>query len=307
MYGAARGCRFRLSVLALFAVLTGCSAFSLAWNYMDGVLADRVDDWVALTPPQRADLEQRLQPWLDRIAIERMPDYTDFLRAAARRTRTELSATDVDWVYRGARMRYRELLGDAIDAWIAPALTGIDRDQRRHLGQRMEAENAEYRERYVDATRRESQRALAARIIDLIEDWTGPLSVHQTELLYHGVRDLPDTSLDWYRYRTRMQAGLLTRLGRDADETEVAAWMRGWWVERAALRPDDRAAFDRFEHALVDLLTEFAAALTPVQRLAVGRRLRGIADELENIHFRTVQRFPAAGRVPPSTALLIGR
>ncbi len=289
MYGVVRGYRFRISVLALLAILTGCSAFSLAWNYVDGALADRVDEWVALTPPQRADLQQRLEPWLDRIAVERMPEYTDFLRGAARRTRTELAAADVDWAYRGARMLYRELLGDAVDTWIAPALTGIDRDQHRHLRKRMEAENAEYRERYVDVSRRESQRALAARIIRFIEDWTGPLSVQQTELLYQGVRDLPDTSLEWYRYRTRMQAGLLARLRGDADEAETAAWMRGWWVERGALRADDRAAFDRFEDALVDLLAEFAATLTPMQRMALGRRLRGIADELESIHFQTVR------------------
>lgn len=285
-----RGYRFRTSVLALLVVLTGCSAFSLAWNYVDGVLADRVDEWVALTPPQRADLGQRLQPWLDHIARERMPDYIDFLRTAARRTRSELTATDVDWAYRGARTRYRALLGDAIDAWIAPALTGIDREQHRHLRRRMAAENAAYRGRYIAVSRRESQRALAARMIRFIEDWTGRLSVHQTELLHHGVRELPDTSREWYRYRTRMQAGLLARLRGDAEEAEVAAWLRGWWVERAALRPDDRAAFNRFEHALVDLLADFATTLTPMQRLALGRRLRGTADELETIHYQTIRR-----------------
>lgn len=289
MHGAERGYRFRISVLALLAVLTGCSAFSLAWNYVDGALADRVDEWVALTPSQHAELQRRLEPWLDRIAVERLPEYTDFLRAAAQRTRTELTASDVDWAYRSARVQYRGLLGDAIDAWIAPALTGLDRDQHRHLRQQMRLKNAEYRERYLDVTRRESQRALAARMIDFIEDWIGPLDVYQTQSLYRGVRALPDTSLEWYRYRSRMQAGLLARLRGDHDSAEVADWMRGWWVERAALRPRDRAAFDRFEHALVDLLSEFAATLTPMQRLALGRRLRSLADQLESIHFQTVR------------------
>lgn len=289
MHGTVRGYRFRLSALILLAVLTGCSAFSIAWNYVDGILADRVDEWAALTPSQRTDLTERLEPWLDQVAIARMPAYTDFLRAAARRTRTELTAGDVDWAYRGARTHYRALLADAIDAWIAPALTDLDRDQLHHLRTKMRTENAEYRERYVDVTRRESQRALAARIIDFIEDWTGPLDVHQTQLLYRGVRELPDTSGEWYRYRIRMQAGLLALLHRDADETEVAAWIRGWWLDRSALRARDDAAFARFEHALVDLLAEFAAALKPTQRLSVGRRLRGIADDLDTIHFQTVR------------------
>lgn len=289
MDGVARGYRFRVSVFALLTVLAGCSAFSLAWNYVDAALADRVDEWVALTPPQRVDLQQRLDPWLDRVAVERLPEYAEFLRAAARRTRTGLTAPDVDWAYRSARVRYRELLGDAVDAWIAPVLAGLDRDQHRHLRQRMQSKNAVYRERYLDVTRRESQRALAARMIEFIEGWTGPLDVHQTQMLYRGVRALPDTSLEWYRYRTRMQAGLLARLRGDADEAAVAAWLRGWWIERAALPPRDRAAFDRFEHALVDLLGEFARTLTPMQRLALGRRLRSLADQLESIHFQTIR------------------
>jgi|GEM_PF-1943158 hypothetical protein len=289
MHGAAHRHRSRLIAIALLAVLTGCSAFSLAWNYVEGVLVDRVDAWTTLTAEQRTDLEQQLEPWLDRVAVERMPEYADYLRGAAKRTRTDLDAADVDWAYRRARTHYRALVADAIDSWVAPALTGLEPDQFDHLRTKMQRENAEYRARYIDVSRRESQRALAARIIDFVEGWTGPLNVQQTELLYRGVRDLPDTSLEWYRYRIRMQAGLLARLRSDANEPAVAAWLRGWWVERAALRPRDKAAFDRFEHELVGLLTEFAGTLTPMQRLALGRRLRGIADELETIHFQTIR------------------
>ncbi len=275
--------------MLVLVLLTGCSALSLAWSYLDGAIVDRVDDWVDLTPPQNAELQRQLEPWLDHIAIERMPDYTAFLRAAARRTRSELTAADVEWAYEGAKGRYEGLMADAIDAWLADTLARTDREQRDHLRQRMQRKNTEYRERYIDVTHRESQRSLAARMIDFIEEWTGPLDVQQTQLLYRGVRALPDTSLEWYRYRTRMQAGLLALLRRDADAMEVAAWMRGWWVDRAALRPDERTAFDRFRRGLVDLLTEFAATLTPIQRLSIGRRLRGLAHQLESIHFQTVR------------------
>lgn len=294
MHGAARAYRpgsrpLRMTALVLLLVLTGCSAFSLAWSYVDGVLVDRVDDWVALKPAQRTDLQRQLEPWLDRIAVERMPGYTDFLRAAAVRTRSELTAADVQWAYRGVKTRYEALMGAAIDGWLAQVLAATDKDQRRYLRQRMQTENAAYRERYVDVSHRASQRALAERMIDFVEGWVGPLDVHQTQLLYRGVRELPDTSAEWYRYRTRMQAGLLALLRRDAEAAEVAAWMRGWWVDRAALRPHERAAFDRFRAGLIDLLTEFAATLTPLQRLAIGRRLRGIANELESIHYLTVR------------------
>lgn len=289
MREAARGYRLRMSALPLIILFTGCSVLSLAWSYVDGVVVDRVDEWVALTPPQRTELEQRLGPWLDQIAVERMPEYTEFLRAAARRTRTELTASDVDWAYHGARGRYEALVRDAIDSWLAHTIAAIAPGQRDHLRERMQTANAAYRERYVDVTHRESQRALAVRMIDFIEGWTGPLDVHQTQLLYRGVRELPDTSLEWYRYRARLQAGLLALLHRDADATEVAAWMRGWWVDRAAIRPDERAAFDRFRSGLIDLLTEFAATVTPMQRLAIGRRLRSIANQLESIHYQTVR------------------
>lgn len=289
MHGAARVYRFRLSALVLIAALGGCSAFSLAWNYVDGALADRMNDWVPLTPAQGEALDERLDAWLDRVAAERLPDYAGYLRDAARRTRSELTPADAEWAYRGARERYRELIADAVDAWIAPALAGIDAEQQAHLRARMRTENAEYRGRYVDVSRRESQRALGARIVEFIEGWTGPLGTRQTQLLYRGVQDLPDTSRQWYHYRTRMQAGLLTLLHRGADEARVAAWMRGWWAQRARLRARERAAFDHFEGELIELLGAFARTLTPAQRLSIGRRLRGIADQLEAIHFATIR------------------
>jgi len=271
----------------MLLLLGGCSVLSIGWRFADGIVVERVDDWVALTPPQRERLGQRLGPWLDQTAARRFPGYIAFFREAAQRTRGGIVPADGPWAWQRVRSLYQELVDDALQAWLAPVLTDLDAVQLRHLRQRMETANDEYRARYIEVTRRESQRALASRIIDTVEDWTGPLDVQQTEMMYRGVRELPDTSLEWYEYRLRKQAGLLALLRTDPEPGAVAAYMSGWWIERSGLPAAERAAFDGFRQQLVGLLTELTLSLTPRQRASVNRRLRTIADELEVIRERT--------------------
>lgn len=279
--------RLGAPLLAMLLLLGGCSVLSIGWRFADGVIVERVDDWVALTPAQRERLEQRLGPWLDRTASRRFPGYSVFFREAAQRVRGGIVPADGPWAWQRVRSLYQALVNDVLQAWLAPVLADLDPVQLRHLRRRMETANDEYRARSIEVTRRESQRALASRIIDTVENWTGPLSVQQTEMVYRGIRELPDTSLEWYEYRLRKQAGLLALLRSDPEPAAVATYMSDWWIERSGLPAAEREAFDGFRQQLVDLLTELTLSLTPRQRASVDRRLRTIVDELEVIRERT--------------------
>lgn len=261
---------------------TGCSALSMAWGYFDDVLAERVDAWVDLRPGQRRQLERRLEPWLQRVAIERLPGYAAFLRELAARNERGLAPADAYWAYDRVRHDYRRLLADAT-AWIAPPLAELEAGQIDHLERRMRSENAEYRARYLEVTRDDSRTALADRLIDQVERWIGPLDPDQVRLVRRGVTDLPDTSAEWYAYRLRMQAGLLQLVRGDADAAAIRAHLQDWWIERAGLPESEQAAFRRFERELVAVLGELAATLSQGQRAELGRRLERIAGSFETI------------------------
>ncbi len=268
-------------VVAL-VLAAGCSALSLAWGYLDNILVERVDDWVALQPGQRERLERRLQPWLRQVALERVPVYAAFLRELAARNEGGLEPADTRWAYRRLRGYYRGLMDDAT-GWIAPLLAGLDGRQLEHLEARMREKNAEYRERYLEVARATSRRALAERLVEIVERWTGPLGVDQVELLHQRTSRLPDTSAEWYGYRLRMQARLLARVRGGADAEAVRAHLRDWWIERAGLSAAERGAYRRFERELVALLAELAGTLSPLQRHELGSRLRDLASGLEAV------------------------
>jgi hypothetical protein len=243
---------------------------------------DRVDDWLALQPGQRAALESRVEPWLERLAEERLAAYAAFLRALAERNADGLDRADIDWARERARTHYAELAAGAI-GWLAPVLADLEPAQVEHLRGRIEEKNVEYRARYLDLTRESSRRAMAGRLVDAIERWTGPLSVDQTEAVIAGVRALPDTSRAWYAYRLRMQAGLLALVDGDADAGAIDHHLRDWWIDSASLRDDEQARFEAYERAMTDVFADLAPTLSPLQRAAVGRRLRDLAAGLESV------------------------
>ena len=272
-----------LLLLGGVIALAACSAFTLAWNFADDAVIARVEKWVELTPEQRTRLEARLQPWLQTIARERFPDYAAFLRTIDQRSRDGFDAEDTRWAYAEARARYERLLADAL-VWIAPTLDELTDEQHRALMERMHERNDEYRSDYLTAHPNERTRPIAERLIEQVERWTGPLDVHQHQLVHKGIAELPDTFTSWLRYRMRMQARLLAALHRDAPPAEIEHILRTWWIERSAQRPERRAAQKRFERHLVEVIGELTSTFTARQRASMSRRLRALAEDLEAIH-----------------------
>lgn len=268
----------------LVLALPACSWIpEYAWNRFGTTLEARTDEWLALEADGEAALRARMAPWLAEMRHERLPRYAALLRTLAARTRDGgFNDADAAWLEARVEPLYRDALASAL-AWIAPTLAGIDAAQRRHLADRMREANAEYRADYLDGPPGARADALARRIVDQVERWTGDLDWSQRELVRQRAGDLPDTAADWYRYRLRMQAGLLALLHAGADEAAVREHLASWWVRRDTRRPGARQASDALRAGLRALLVELHDMLTPTQRRGTIRRLRGVADDLEAV------------------------
>lgn len=269
-------------VLLVPASIPGCSTLELVWPYADRILVDRVEDWVDLRPEQRRRLRLRLDAWLEWMRRERLVPFAHYLRAAAERVEDGLGPEEVEWIYRRGDRLYRELAESALD-WVVPTLTGLDPAQRRELRRRLRTDNAAFRRQYVTATPRQADRAFAEALIGRVERWTGRLSTRQRELTHGAVGRLSDVQVRWYRYRLRMQAGLLAALAADQPEPSVRVALERWWVHGAALGPADSVGFERSERRLLAIAVRLGATLSASQRARAARRLRGLADQLEAI------------------------
>ena len=70
-----------LAVALAVALLAGCSVVRLAYSQLDRWLAWRVEEYVTLTPGQRAWLGERLQTHLAWHCRTQVPAYADWLRS----------------------------------------------------------------------------------------------------------------------------------------------------------------------------------------------------------------------------------
>lgn len=274
--------RARGAAIACVLALGGCTFIELAWRQAEGTIVDRVDRWVDLDPDQETALTRRVGSWLGTVRRTRLPAVADFLDGVAARTERGFGTADMEWASDRFWSHYRATVDDVI-GWLAPTLAALDRDQRHHLVSRMRASNKDYRAEYVDIDADARRAALATRIIDQVERWTGPLDRRQRELVHDRAADFPDTAPDWYRYRLRMQAGLMEKLERGAPAEVIARHLRAWWIDLGPRRPWEVAATGRLRAGIRELLVELADTLDETQRATAVGRLRDLSTDLRGL------------------------
>jgi len=269
-----------LGACLLFPV-AGCALPELAWERADNVVLGRTNDWLDLEPRQESLLQTRLQPWLRDVRRHRLGEVADAIDELAARIQGDIERDDVGW----AERRFRALYNDIIESFlpvITPTLAGITDSQRRHLADRFEEENREDREHLIEG-RDGGRYALAERMIEQIERWTGSLGLEQRELIHARVRDFPDTAGSWLDYRRRMQQRLLAALEAGAPAGELETLLHRWWIERAGRTPRESRDAVAFRSAVRGTLVEVGRSLTPMQRAEARRRLRDRAELLRQL------------------------
>lgn len=267
----------------MLAPLAACSFLEFAWERADDVIVERADDWLALRPMQEDALRARLGPWLERVRHTLLPRYADFLDdLAARADDGGFEASDATWAQAQLTTLYDDTVRSMLP-WLSATLSDLDVDQRRHLARRIRQRNADYRSEYVARSADERARMVAERIIRQVERWTGPLDVNQRALVHRRATGLPDTAGGWYRYRVRMQAGLLSRLDTQAGVEPVARHLERWWIELAARRADERSATEALTGAMRRLLVDLGTTLSATQTQAAVRRLHSLAADLRSL------------------------
>lgn len=283
---ACHGHRARRLALALGVLLPalvgGCTiAPELAWQQADDVIIVRTNDWLDLEPGQEQRLRQRLEPWLKEVRRQRLAEYAEFLHELADRISADVDLDDARRISERFEVLYRDTVNSFLPI-IVPTLTTLSPEQRRHLADRMEERNEEYRADYIDG-RDDGMYAIAGRIIEAVERWTGALDPHQRTLVHERVRELPRTAPRWHRYRRDMQHRLLAQIEQRATAAEIERTLQEWWVERGA---DEFAESERVEalrDGLQRTLVELGRSLGAGQRAEAQRRLRARAETLQSL------------------------
>lgn len=274
---AGSACSLRFLVIGYVAwLVSACSAIEVLYGQADRLLSYALDEYFDLSDAQQDFVDRWLADLIAWHRREELPDYARFLTDAKHRLERGLAAEDLVWFARGAERRYRHL-AEHISADAATLLAGVADSQvqrcREALAERNEAWGLDW---HLHEPAEERLLWRTSRVLDVAEDWLGPLERRQREGLIRAVEAIPDGVRLRYEDRLRRQREFLALLAerRGADfGLKLRAWLLHWEQGRAP----------EYQRQLADLQRQASAALLDLDRSLTSAQRDHIAVRLQNL------------------------
>lgn len=275
-------------LIALLAVLAGCSSVRFTYNQGDTLLYWWLDSYADLEGEQ-ADIAKRdidkLFQWHRQTQLR---DYATLLGTMQKELASNPTQADLVGIYKEIRVRGERLATRAVPEMTTLALS-IKPDQIADIERKFNAKNAEYRKKFVEGSTDKRQRARFKKAMSQLELWFGNFSSEQENLL----RKASDArALDgevWLEERIWRQRRILALLhkfqqekpNREQAAAQIAAMQRELFARTES--PERKAFYDSY----LDQTTRFMLAAiriaTPAQKKHAQERMQGWINDFQTL------------------------
>lgn len=270
-----------LALVLLVAVLTlvGCSTVTIAYNQADFFVKAYAKDYLDLEPVQVAGWEPMLTRELARHRAEELPYLAAYADQVLRASRLGLDEGNMTCLIASSRDLYQRQARFVVNL-ATPLLAGLSPAQIKSLDQRFKEEAGEDLAELAEGGGSAERERQTRRLVDAIEDWTGPLASGQEALVAEAMGRMPETRRLYLDYRGQQRGNLIALLEAKAGEARISAFLTDWlvdWREMPLSLDQARGAMDV---AITELFIRLAASLDQTQRDRLDRRLRDLRDDL---------------------------
>jgi hypothetical protein len=276
-----------IGLLAVAAVLAGCSTIKLGYNNIDDIAYWWLDGYVDFDDDQATRVREdlgRLQRW---HRANELPRFTTLLRAMEEAAPADIAPAQVCGFFARARERLDALAVQAEPAIVTLA-TSLTPEQLRHIEHKYEKNNSKFRKDWIQLAASELADKRVEQFTERSEMLYGKLDDAQTGLL-RGL--LQASAFDPRRIltdRQRRQRDVLDTLRaaivRKTSLAEARESMRGL-LER--LREPPAAADRAGQQAMIDegcrTFSVLHNSTTPAQRQVAVKRLRAWQRQLQEL------------------------
>ncbi len=275
--------------LCSLIALSGCSALRIGYATAPDLVYWWLDRYVDLDDAQTPTVRAALKQWFAWNRRTQLPDYGALLvRAQAEVLADTTPARVCEW--QGDVLKRAHVAFDQIAPSVAGLMLTITPQQVRHIEQRYDKINTEFREDFLQADASERADTARKRVIDRAEMLYGRLDDAQRERIGEGLKRSPFDAELWFAERRFRQQDLLQGLRKlqttegGASREQAQALLRGY-VERLERSP--RENYRRYYERLTDFNCAFGAQLhnatTAAQRKTAAGRLAGWQGDLRAI------------------------
>ena len=290
------------ALVAVLALLVGCSALRLAYNQGPDWAYWWLDGYVDFNDEQSPRVRDAIGAWFKWHRTTQLPDYVALLAQAQTDALQPLNAAQVCRWIGEVEARMGSAVEQALPA-AAELARGLTPQQLQHLERKYAKNNQQFAAEYLQASPAERLQASVKRVVERAEFFYGRLDDEQRARLAQGVATSPFDAELWLAERQRRQQDMLQTLRRLSlskapDHPELVEGLSSGdvpaGVAQAALKAlyenalhSPRPAYRAYQRRLARYNCAFAAQMhqltTPEQRRRVALRLKGWEDDLRTL------------------------
>lgn len=267
-------------LLSLGVLVSACSKAGLAYRNLDWVISWRVNQYLDLDSQQKTWFKPKLQEHLTWHCSTELPRYVDWLQ----RTEQLVQAPEPDARQMEAQMIEAEQAFNAIVQQTNPTtvalLAGLRPEQVERLYARMEKDNREDRQKFLEPPLETQISERAERLEKRLKPWFGNLNETQKARIAQWASERRDQNRLWLENRARWQ-GEFRRVLDDRDAEDFAQRMSHVLENRRGGHDQQTTqAYEQSRQAMAALLSDLLAAADHRQRDQVNQRLTSIRADL---------------------------
>ena len=267
-------------LLALGLLVSACSKAGLAYRNLDWVVSWRVNQYLDLDSQQKAWFKPKLQEHLAWHCSTELPRYVDWLQ----RTQDLVQQPAPDAGQLEAQMIEAEQAFHAVLQQTNPTavalLAGLRPEQVERLYARMEKDNRENRQKFLEPPLQTQISERAERLEKRLKPWFGTLNDAQRARIGQWASERREQNRLWLENRARWQ-GEFRRVLDQRDAADFAQRMTHVLENRRGAHDEQTTqAYERSRQAMAALLGDLLAAADDQQRTRVKERLASLQTDL---------------------------
>jgi hypothetical protein len=269
-------------VLALAALVCGCSTVRFAYENADAYLRWKAGSYLDLHDDDADELHDRIDEFHAWHRKNALPKYVALAREASHRFADGLSRQDLVWGYDSLRVQARESLRKAAEL-AAPLLDRLTPEQLEHIERRIADENRQFQRDNLRGSERDRRARRAKQVVNRLEDWVGKLTQAQMRRVREYAERAPMADELRDRDRRRLQKDVIAILHAHEAAKRLPERVAHWEQGR---EPAYTAALDVWREQYFALLIDLDRTLTHEQRARAAVQLRRYAEDFEALAVR---------------------
>jgi len=268
----------------LICLLISACSTKIAYNYLDWILEWYAEDLVSLDYDQEWQLRRALAKELDWHRKKQLPLYVEGLDELKQAIDNGLTVDSLQKIYVKQEQGLHKLLIQVAPS-MAQLLATLSDKQVTQLLENLEDQNQDLEEEYVDKPREKLIEQRTERMTDRVENWVGPLSDSQKQMIEEWSSQIKPTATQWMSNRRAWQEKLGLILRENRSGTDFKERLEKLFTGSQKAWPESyRVDFEYNRELVFNFFVNLVNNLTTEQRQHLFDEIAVLRNQLLELH-----------------------